>query len=35
LGTKAPIWVEQQRQEAKKYRSALKQWRSGKISLDE
>lgn len=33
--TKAPDRVEQQRQEAKKYRSALKQWRSRKIILDE
>ena len=33
--TQAPARVEQQRQEAKKYRSAVKQWRSGKIRLDD
>jgi ribosome-associated protein len=34
-GTKAPARVENQRQEAKKYRSALKKWRSGIIRTDD
>jgi len=35
IGTRAPMWVEIQRQEAKKYRSAVKQWRRGPLTLDD
>jgi ribosome-associated protein len=35
LGTKAPAWVEDQRKQAKQYRSTLKQWRSMPIHLDD